>query len=265
MNLLKHWTYGALISTSLLVGCASSPNQASPASGFSSALKGIGNLILSPLQIAGGLIEGIATLPYYAATGIHQLNRGLQQANAKITLEDTYQSAYGVSLNKVPDQGDTGQVFHRMRQASAYLQQVLKQYGVADAEHYVLTSIDTANNQGYGLYAVVYRPQNQITVIDKYDRKTPRTFGPEDRLYYEPFKTTIDGQPLDQVVDWAGVVLEQARSQKQQAVLLTLAANRIVAGQRRNDYWAAEANWLAGQVQTIMQNQEAKARGAIGI
>jgi len=53
-----------------------------------------------------------------------------------VTLDDTYQSGYDTPLSDVPENGDTGVVFVKMKQASPFFQKVLKQYGVLDSHHY---------------------------------------------------------------------------------------------------------------------------------
>jgi hypothetical protein len=227
--------------------------------------KGIGLLILSPFQIAAGLVEGVASLPYYAATSLTDINDGLASAQAKITLEDTYESAYGKKMKQVGPDGDTGQAFRRMKSASEDFQQILKRYGVENSERYILTSIDTATKDGATLFAVVYRPTREINVIDKYDGKTLRRFSADDRLFYEPYENDASGKPLDVVVDWAGTPVEYSKTQKQQAVLLTLAANAVIEGRRRTDYWATERSWIAGQFKEILQQQDEKVRKSMKV
>lgn len=254
------------LSVSLVASCAA-PQRGGPDAehGFIGMFKGIGHLILSPVQIAAGLVEGVAALPYYAATSLTAINDGLAKAQAKVTLEDTYESAYGKKLNQVGPEGDTGQVFRRMKNASEYFQKVLKQYGVPDAERYILTSIDTANKEGATLFAIVYRPAKEISVIDKYDGKTIRRFTSEDRLFYEPFDKDVNGRPLDVIIDWAGVPIEYYKTQKQQAVLLTLAANAVAEGRKRSDYWAEERRWIDGQFNEILKQQDDKIRKSLQI
>ena len=255
----KTTVIASLIALSL-VGCASDPagNGPSSQSGFASAGHGLLTLILSPLQIAAGVAEGIASLPYYASTGLHDLNRNLQRAQAKVTLTDTYAAAYGKDLQQVRDDGDTGDTFTRMRQASTQFEQLLQQYGVVDAQHYILTSIDTAHNQGYTLFAVVYRRADSITVIDKYQPGLQRTFNRNDRLYYEPYARTVDGQPVDEIVDWGALATGDYATQKQQAMLLTLAANKVVADSRRSDYWTTEQRWISGDWSAVVGAQNAQ-------
>ena len=251
-----------LIATSLSVflisGCAA--NGAKTNHGFYGFLKGIGHLILSPIQIAAGLLEGVASLPYYVSTSLHDINKGLEDAQAAITLDDTYESAYGKRINEVSLDGDTNERFRRMKHASNYLQKVLKQHGVIDHQNYYLTSIDTANRSGSTLFAVVYRPLTSISVVDKYNHRRHRDFTTKDRLFYEPFQHDVNGNQLDRVIDWAGVPVDTYRTQKMQAVLLTLAANAIIDKKTRHDYWKIEKRWIDGEFEQIMRAQNSKTR-----
>ncbi|EIJ41985.1 hypothetical protein BegalDRAFT_1082 [Beggiatoa alba B18LD] len=245
-----------LVLCGVLTACAT-PNQNAPSvvHGFSSALTGLGILILSPIQIAAGLLEGIAAVPYYMATSTRQINTGLIQAQAKITLDDTYEAAYGKRLADVPDSGETGVVFQRMKHATTFFQQILRQYGVVDSEQYYLTSIDTANEAGYTLLAVVHRPTQSIQVMDKYQPNMVRTFTNTDRLFYEPFQVDSNKRPLDTVIDWAALKTNDLHTQKAQAVLLTLAANAVVSHKQSPDYWQIEKRWIAGEYQVITEQR----------
>jgi len=228
--------------------------------GMGSIFAGIAHLVLSPVQIAAGLIEGISSLPYYLSTNIHEINKGLIDAQAKITLDDTYDSAYGKRLSQVPQDGNTGEVFRRMKNATKYFQVVLKKYGIRNANRYILTSIDTANSEGYTLFAVVYRSLDYIEVIDKYDGRTLRKFSKEDRLYYEPFERDASGQSLDEIIDWTGIPRDIIKTQKAQALLITLAANAVVDGKRSQEYWEAERKWIGGDFLEIVSQKSNKAR-----
>lgn len=255
-----------LISVFFITAC-STPQQGGPSAerGLTGAFQGLMHLILSPIQIAAGLLEGVAALPYYAGTALADINQGLIKAQAQVTLDDTYESAYGKRISQVDPSGDTGEVFRRMKHASEYFQKVLQRHGVTDSSSYILTSIDTAKKDGYTLFAVVYRPAKSITVIDKYDGKTIRNFTSDDRLYYEPFQSDAKGNSLDVIVDWAGIPNTQYETQKQQAVLLTLAANAVASEKKRTDYWSAEKSWIGGQYEEIMKTQSQKVEKAIGI
>jgi hypothetical protein len=233
--------------------------------GIGGFFKGVAHLVLSPIQIASGLLEGVASLPYYASTGLHAINEGMVNAQASITLDDTYEAAYGKRIDEVNADGDTNERFRRMKHATEYFQKVLKQYGVVDYQYYYLTSIDTANKDGATLFAVIYRTSDSITVLDKYDNKTQRRFTSSDRLFYEPFMVDIHGNPLDVIIDWAGVPIEAYASQKQQAVLLTLSANAVATGKKRQDYWQIEKRWIEGDFQQIIKEQNAKVEQSMRI
>jgi len=259
---------GVLLACTLVfTACATQPPQSDPngKNGGSMLVRGVTNLILSPFQIAAGLLQGVAALPYYASTGLQEINQGMVKAQARVTLDDTYEAAYGKRINQVSADGDTGEVFRRMKHATEFFQRVLKQYGVRNPENYILTSIDTANKEGYTLFAVVYRPAKSIKVIDKYDGKTVRHFTSEDRLFYEPFAADASGKPVDVIIDWAGVPTDAIRTQKQQAVLLTLAANSVASEKRRADYWEAEKRWIVGEYLVAMNSQTQRVQHAMGI
>jgi len=250
----------------LCISCAT-PNQQgpSPEHGAHSALQGMAHLILSPFQIAAGLLEGIASLPYYMSTGVHEINRGMAEAQAHVILDDTYESAYGRRLFEVPENGDTGEVFRRMKHATQRFQKVLKAYGIHDADRYILTSIDTANREGFTLFAVVYRSADSINVFDKYDKSIVRIFTKNDRLFYEPFEKDINGRSLDTVVDWAGLPREDIKTQKAQALLMTLAANTVIEGRKSTDYWEIERQWIAGEFQQITEKKLSSVREKMNI
>ncbi len=247
-----------------LTACAIPSRDAPNAQhGFSSALTGLGLLILSPFQIAAGLLEGIASVPYYLSTSTRQINEGLIQAQAKISLADTYESAYQKRLNDVPENGETGTVFRRMKHATEFFQRILRQYGVVNPENYYLTSIDT--NSNYTLLAVIYRPVKSIQVIDKYQTNSQRTFNSEDRLFYEPFKTDSQNRALDTVIDWAALPSDSLQTQKAQAVLLTLAANAVVTQKRSPEYWQIEQRWFAGEAKAISEERARSVQGRMGL
>lgn len=253
----------SILTAVLLVTACATPGGPDSGRRMPTLLQGVMNLVLSTVQIAVGLMEGVSSLPYYANTSLTDINNGMVQTQAKITLDDTYEGAYGKRISQVNPSGDTGELFRRMKHATQFFQRVLSHYGVADASNYYLTSIDTAKNDGYTLFAVVYRPTKNITVIDKYNNKTLRNFSSDDRLFYEPFQFDAKGNPLDVIVDWAGLPNDQFGTQKQQAILLTLAANAVVSDKKRTDYWEAEKRWIDGQFAEIVQVQTQRVEQAM--
>ncbi len=254
-------------SLTLLVACATPPPKSAGPSvqhGVSTAWSGLQHLLLSPLQIAVGLLEGIASVPYYLSTSLNEINQGLVQAQAKVTLDDTYESAYGKRLHDVPADGDTGIVFTRMKHVSAYFQKVLKQYGVSNSEQYILTSLEEPTGK-YVLLAVVLRPLETIQVIDKYDSQSQRLLTSADRLFYETFQHEAAGKSLDTVLDWAALPKETINTQKAQAILITLAANAVVTSKAHPEYWSTEQRWLAGQASQVVAEREGHLRGKLGL
>jgi hypothetical protein len=257
-----------ILCTLLIVSCNtthSSRQSQKVSRGFSSAFLGIANLVLSPFQIAAGILEGISSIPYYLSTNLNEINNGMIEANAKITLDDTYESAYGKRISEIDKSGDTGETFRRMKHATIYFQSVLKQYGVENYKHYILTSIDTANSKGYTLFAVVYRPLKSIKVIDKYNNKSVRDFTNTDRLFYEPFQNDINGQGLDKIIDWAGLPRNFTKTQKAQAILITMAANAVANGKNKLDYWEIEKRWIAGEYEEIVEQKMNGVRNRMNI
>ena len=242
----------------LVVGCAPvRTDGGTPEHGFDAAGIGIGYLILSPILIAAGLLEGIVSLPYFIAADLHALNRGMVEAQARVNLEETYQYAYDEPLAGVPEDGDTGRVFRHLRDATRHFQKVLKGYGVEDYDRYVLTAVRTADREGYTLYAVVHRPAEVIRIVDRHDGGTVRVLRPGDRRYYEPHLRGANGRLLDVVIDWAGVPRTSIKTQKGQAILMTIAANSVLINRRSDDYWDAEQRWLAGDYLDIVAERRA--------
>ncbi|MEE9910167.1 MAG: hypothetical protein K4571_00455 [Deltaproteobacteria bacterium] len=253
---MKKFLLILVLCVSLTLSCATNDEGAKKVGrGFGKAAVGVAQLVLSPLQIAAGLLEGIAAIPYYMSTSLEDINKGMIDANAKITIDDTYEAAYGKRISAVDKSGDTGEVFRRMKHATEYFQKVLRRYGVHDAENYILTSIDSATGKGYTLFAVVYRPQAAIRVPDKADGSTPRTYTRGDRLYYEPFEKDLGGRSLDVIIDWAGLPREYITTQKGQALMLTMAANSVVNEKKSPDYWDIEKRWIAGEYEAIVDQR----------
>lgn len=246
--------YIIVLSTFLVTGCVSHRvGEPSPARGLGQAL---GYLVFSPVLILAGLLEGIATAPYLIETDLHDMNREMEKANTNVTLDKTYQYAYGRRLDTVPKSGNTGKVFRHMSEATGHFQNVLKGYGVADYDRYLLTAVRSADQAGYTLYGVVYRPARQIRILDPNNRV--RTLSPSDRSYYRPYERDASGRPSDVVIDWAGVPRTTIKTQKGQAILMTLAANSVIINRRSDTYWDIEKRWVEGDYKRIVDERKAQ-------
>jgi hypothetical protein len=255
-----------ILLSACFISCTTAPPKEGPSveHGFSTALAGLGHLLLSPFQIAAGLLEGIASVPYYLSTSLQEINQGFVGAQADITLDDTYESAYGKRLAQVPESGETGVIFRRMKHATQFFQTVLKQYGVAQSNHYILTSIEESSRQ-YTLLALIYRSFDTIEVIDKYDGQRIRSFSLTDRLFYEPHAQDSNGNRLDTVIDWAALPLDAIQTQKAQAIFITLAANSVLNDKKKPDYWDIERRWIKGQALEIVEEHAIEMNRRMGL
>ncbi len=240
----------------LVTGCVAHRQgyPPSPAHSFGEVL---GYIAVSPILILVGLLEGIASLPYYLDADLHAMNREMEAADSAVTLDQTYQYAYNRRLETVPRSGDTGTVFRHLKPATEHFQNVLRGYGVEDYDRYLITAVRTADREGYTLYSIVYRPTQRISVRDEFGRV--RTLSPSDnRHYYKAFERDANGAPLDVVIDWAGVPRTVIKTQKGQAILMTLAANSVLINRRSDDYWAVEKRWTDGDYKRIAEVRKAQ-------
>ncbi len=218
-------------------------------------------------QIAKGIHAGVPALPYfvYSKISLPVINENFKSINAAITLEDTYRAAYHFSFDDIPADGNNGQAFGNMETASRHLQNILKSRGVNDSEKYFMTSIDTANDDGFILIAAIYRPGNTINVFNKFNFLARQTLSPEDPAFFRAYRTDDSGKPLDMVYEWAALPIECLYYQAYQAVLLTLTANKILEQKEKNDYWAQERQWIAGNYLSVIVKQDIKVCQALGI
>jgi hypothetical protein len=244
----------AIVSASLVTGCTAPPPSEvnHPAYGLGVAL---GYLVASPVLILAGLAEGIASAPYFVDADLHEMNRVMTTSAAPVDLGRTYEYAYDKPFDTVPPSGDTGRLFRHMKPATHHFQNVLRGYGVENPEHYVLTAVRTADREGYTLYGLIYRPNTSIRVADGSGRI--RVLTPNDDEFYQPYARDANGQPLDVVIDWAGVPRTSIRTQKGQAVLMTLAANSVLINRRSDKYWAVEKRWTAGAFKSVVAEGKA--------
>jgi len=252
----------AITAALLSFGCAVPPERGpSPEHGLETAAQGAAHLMISPFMIVAGLIEGIASLPYFLGTGVHELNDGFQEAQASVNLDTTYRHAYGKPLAEVPSNGDTGRIFRDMDEATAHFQRVLRGYGVTDADRYLLTAVRSADRDGYTRYAVIHRETRSVRVAGG----TSRVLTPSDRDYYRPYALDADGRSVDTVVDWAGVPRTAIRTQKGQAILMTLAANSVLINRRSDDYWPVEQRWQAGKYRQVVNERKVYLDARLGL
>ena len=268
---MKRNLIALLTATMFASGCAT-PNGADGHVAGTTFAQGVKNLILSPFMIVAGIAQGLAFLPYTIGTGLGELNKGLLQANA-VPLDDSYKATFGVSIDdqRVDQQsgkiqGQPGQ-YGRYRsqaifEANSALQRLLVSQGMpeAKAKNYVLVgNYQYAFTRGQILLAVVYRhPGEQPFRVSAKQTQIPTTFRPGQRGWHEPYQADADGQPIDEVIDWAAIDYKLLRQEKVVATLMVLAAEAIKSGKRSPDYWEVERPWMAGETTKVMGISQAR-------
>lgn len=234
--------------------------------------RGLLNLILSPLMIVSGIAQGLAFLPYTIGTGLAELNRGLLQAQA-VSLDDSYKATFGVAIADPRVNQQTGEIAgesglygryrpEAMAEATRAFQRLLVSQGMPEdkSQHYVLTGVYThVWSRNHLLLAVVYRhPGMQpFRVVSKHTG-IATTFRPDNRGWREAYERDVNGQIIDEVIDWAGIEYSLLRQDKIVATLMVLATEAVKSGKRSPDYWQMERRWIAGQTVQILQESMAR-------
>lgn len=252
-----------LVAVLLTAGCVG-PNGETAAHTFA---RGLAGLILSPFMIVGGILQGLAFLPYTMGTGLAELNKGLLQAQA-VSLDDSYKSTFGVSTSDPRVNQQTGEIRGQeglygryrpeaMMEANRSFQRLLVSQGMPEdkAQHYVLAgNYDYAWSRGVILLAVTYRHSGAapIRVVSK-ETSIVTTFRPTQRTWHQPYERDASGQAIDEVIDWTALEYRLLRQDKLVATLMILAAEDVKAGKRSPDYWDAERRWKAGETAQLMQ------------
>ena len=249
----------------LLLGCATPEGQRA----VESIRRGFLNLVLSPLMIVSGLAQGLAFLPYTLGTSLSELNKGLQQAQA-VSLDDSYKATFGVSINDARVNPQTGSIsgdvrrFSNMLEATQALQKLLISQGMpeATAQRHVLASIDThTRSRGHILLTVLYRQSGMepFRVTSKHTGIVT-TFRAQNSGWREPYERDINGQLIDEVIDWAGMEFELLKQDKIVGMLMVLAAEAVKSGKRTPEYWQIERRWMAGETVQIIQESLGKVK-----
>lgn len=278
---LKRITCATLASAILLAGCAA-PNG----NGFQAAERGmqtfgtgLANLLLAPVMIVTGLLQGLAFLPYVAGLALDDLNRALMQARA-VTLEDSYRAAYGVSLQDPRVDPKSGQVagggfgFGRFRpgalaDATDAFQRLLVSQGMPEstARHYVIVADYThTRSRGVILLAVVYRHTGTepFQVVSKHTG-IPTLLRPDSPAWRSAFERDVHGLLIDEVIDWTAIDYAALQQDKVVATLMSIGAESIKSGRRAHEYWTAEKRWLAGDTAQVMAESNGKVRQALAM
>ena len=254
-----HAIFGLLLGSVLMAGCVSPGKRVTNPAEATGAI--LGYVAASPVLIIKGLLEGIAATPHFVDGDLRKTNAALVKAKAPVDLERTYSYAYDANFQDVPADGDTGQVFRDLKQATHHFRKALRGYGIRNANDYLLTAVRTADNQGYTLYAVVHRPEAAIRVKPNGGRVV--TVNGNDPAFYQPYATDAKGRPLDIVLDWAAVPRTSIRTQKGQVIMMTIAVNSVRINRRSDDFWAIQESWRRGQYRQITERQRVSLAGRL--
>lgn len=274
MNIIRKSIPSVLLAMLLaLHGCASPQGQR----GMETFGRGVAGLILSPFMIVAGLAQGLAFLPFTIGTSLDELNRGLTQAQA-VSLDDAYKATYQVAINDPRVDPRTGQIAgqnhgfgqHRpeaMLEASQAFQRLLVSQGmpVEKARHYVLVGDYThTRTRDQILVAVVYRhtDMGSFRVVSR-ETGIVTTFRPENKGWGVAYERDVDGQVIDEVIDWAGFDYAILRQDKVVAMLMVIAAESVKSGKRSPDYWSVERRWTAGETNQIIAESSNRVERAI--
>ena len=263
-----------LIGSLLLAGCAipdGAPNGRLAAETFG---RGLVNLILSPFMIVAGIAQGLAFLPYTLATGLGELNRALLQAQA-VPLDDSYKATFSVSIGDPRVDPRSGEIrgqeglYGRYRpeaifEANRAFQRLLVSQGMPEekARHYELTgNYGYAWSRGHILLAVVYRhPGAQPFRVVAKQTGIVTTFRPDQRGWYEPYERDVNGEAVDELIDWAAMDYKLLRQDKVVAALMVLAVEAVKSGKRSPDYWEVERRWMAGDSGRIVRESASRVK-----
>jgi hypothetical protein len=228
-------------------------------------------------MLAAGVAQGIAFLPYARGMGVPDVAQALRRAGA-IPLDDAYRAAFGVSLDDRRVHRWSGEVRGRRRLAieqgpealvevNHAFQRLLLAQGMSaeTAAKYVLVAEAThIGTRGAVLLAVVLRHTRTEPVrVRTKAANHVRTLRADQPAWYEAYERDVDGQPIDEVMDWAGMDVAVLEPHQAIATLLVLGAEVVKFDRRAADYWQVERRWLAGDTAGVMQETAEKVRRAL--
>jgi len=274
---LKRAGVALLTTLFLLTGCA---YHSGVERGMDTFGRGMANLILSPFMIVGGLAQGLAFLPYTIGMALDDFNRALRDAQA-VTMDDAYRATFGVASIADPrvDQ-KTGEVagenfgFGRYRpeamlEATRAFQRLLVSQGMpeAKARHYaVVGDYSQTRTRGHILIAVVYRhtAMEPFRVASK-QTGIVTTFRADQMGWRSPYERDVNGQVIDEVIDWVGIEYAALKQDRLVATLMVIAAESVKSGKRSPDYWQAERRWIAGATTQVMAESADRVKRALSL
>jgi len=274
---LKRAGVALLTTLFLLTGCAYHPGVER---GMDTFGRGMANLILSPFMIIGGLAQGLAFLPYTIGMGLDDFNRALRDAQA-VTMDDAYRATFNVTSIADPRvDPKTGEVagenfgFGRYRpeamlEATRAFQRLLVSQGMPEekARYYVIVGdYSQTRTRGHILIAVVYRhtATEPFRVASK-QTGIVTTFRADQMGWRSPYERDVNGQVIDEVIDWVGIEYAALKQDRLVATLMVIAAESVKSGKRSPDYWQAERRWIAGATTQVMAESADRVKRALSL
>jgi len=278
---LKRVTCAALARDFVLSSCAAPnyPGYQAAERGMQTFGTGLGNLILAPVMIVAGLLQGLAVLPYTVGLALNDVNRALLKAYA-VSLDDSYRAAYGVSISDPRVDRETGQVKDggfgsgryrpgALADASNAFQRLLVSQGMPEAvaRHYVVVADYThTRSRGVILLAVVYRHSGtEPFQVSSKHTGIVTMFRPENLGWRSAYERDINGQLIDEIINWTAIDYSSLQQDKLVATLMSIGTESVKSGRRAHEYWGAEQRWIAGQTKQGMAESADKVKQALAM
>lgn len=218
----------------------------------------------------------LAFLPDALGMALTELTQLLYWANA-VSLNDAYKASFGVSMAARHVDQKTGEVRGRRRVYGRYKPETLSKTNRAfrrllisqgmsheTARKYVLVGDYThAPIGGQVLLAVVLRHIRTAPFRARHKQTTiVTTFNADQRAWYEAYEQDVNGQVIDEVIDWAPLPYRVLGRDQAVATLLVLATEAVKFDTRAPDYWHAERRWLAGDTVAVVQQSAVRVQRA---
>jgi hypothetical protein len=219
----------------------------------------------------------LAFLPDAVGMAVTELAQVLHWANA-VSLDDAYKATFGVSIGDRPVHQETGKVRAQRKAYGRYKLEALPE--VTGAFHRLLMSQGMSHETAHkyvlvGDYTHAWSGgQVLLAIVLRHSRTAPfrarhkhsnivTTFNADQRAWYEAYERNVNGQAIDEVIDWAPLQCGVLRHDKVVATLLVLATEAVKFDKRSPDYWQAERRWLAGDIAAVIQESAANVQQAL--
>jgi hypothetical protein len=214
----------------------------------------------------------LALLPDALGMALTGLTHMLYEAGA-VPLTDVYKAAFGVSIATRHVDPRTGEVRGQQRVYGRYKPEALAKTNRAFRRLLISQGMSLESARKYVLVGdythARTRDQVLLAVVLRHTRTAPfrarhrqtglvTTFSAGVRAWYEPYEHDVNGQVIDEVIDWAPLAYGVLHHDKAVATLLVLATEAVKFDQRSPDYWRAERRWLADDTTAVVRESEAR-------